>query len=78
MTHQIHRDPQGLPSCAVPVPNKNRRRFLMFGASAAGVAAAAPALAAPAALVEAPDATPASKGYQETQHVKDYYKTTRL
>lgn len=73
-----HRDPQGLPSVAAPAPDANRRRFLLFGATAAGAAAAAPVLASPAALVEAPEAKPASQGYQETEHVRSYYATTRL
>ena len=50
----------------------------MFGASAAGAAAAVPVLASPAALVEAPAAKPASQGYQETEHVRNYYATTRI
>jgi len=50
----------------------------MFGATAAGAAAAVPVLASPAALVEAPEAKPASQGYQETEHVRSYYATTRL
>jgi len=33
---------------------------------------------APQALVEAPAAKPASQGYQETEHVRDYYATTRV
>jgi hypothetical protein len=78
MSDRNHRDPQGLPSVAAPAPDANRRRFLMFGATAAGAAAAVPVLASPAALVEAPEAKPASQGYQETEHVRSYYATTRL
>ena len=78
MSDPIHRDPQGLPSVAAQAPDANRRRFLMFGATAAGAAAAAPVLASPAALVEAPAAKPVSQGYQETEHVRNYYATTRL
>ena len=59
-------------------PDANRRRFLMFGATAAGAAAAVPVLASPAALVDAPEAKPASQGYQETEHVRNYYATTRI
>jgi hypothetical protein len=41
--------------------------------------AAVPVLASPGALVEpTPDAKPASRGYQETEHVRNYYATTRL
>jgi DMSO/TMAO reductase YedYZ molybdopterin-dependent catalytic subunit len=78
MSDRIHRDPQGLPSVAAHAPDTNRRRFLMFGAAAAGAAAAVPVLASPAALVDAPDAKPASQGYQETEHVRNYYATTRI
>jgi hypothetical protein len=78
MSDPIHRDPQGLPPDVAHFPNANRRRFLMFGATAAGAAAAVPVLASPAALVEAPDEKPASQGYQETEHVRNYYATTRL
>lgn len=78
MPDQTHSDPKGLPFCAVPVPNENRRRFLMFGAGAAGAAAASPVLAVPAALVEAPAAELGSQGYQETEHVRNYYATTRI
>jgi DMSO/TMAO reductase YedYZ molybdopterin-dependent catalytic subunit len=78
MSDRIHRDPQGLPPVAARAPDANRRRFLMFGAAAAGAAAAVPVLASPAALVDAPDAKPASQGYQETEHVRNYYATTRI
>jgi len=78
MSDPVQRDPQGLPSVAAHTPNTNRRRFLMLGASAAGAAAAVPVLASPAVLVEAPAAKPASQGYQETEHVRNYYATTRV
>ena len=78
MSDRIQRDPQGLPTVAAHTPDTNRRRFLAFGASAAGAAAAMPVLASPQALVEAPAAKPASQGYQETEHVRNYYATTRI
>ncbi len=78
MSDLSHRDPQGPQPCAARSTDTNRRRFLMFGAGAAGAAAAAPVLAAPAALVDAPKTTAESSGYQETQHVRDYYATTRI
>jgi hypothetical protein len=79
MSDRISRDPHGSSSVADPVPDTNRRRFLMLGASAAGAVAAVPVLASPGALVEpTPDAKPASRGYQETEHVRNYYATTRL
>jgi len=78
MSDRIHRDPQGLATVAASIPDQNRRRFLMFGASAAGAAAAVPVLATPAALVDAPAEAPVSKGYEETEHVRNYYATTRI
>ena len=63
----------------------NRRIFLK-GAAAAGGAAALTTVSA-AGLVDAdtekkpaPDATDktASKGYHETQHIKDYYRSLKL
>ena len=57
-----------------------RRRFLLgLGAGAAGaaVATAAAVPAVQAAAVEA-DTTPASKGYQETEHVRNYYRSARI
>jgi hypothetical protein len=78
MSDLSHRDPQGPQSRAAHSADTTRRRFLMFGAGAAGAAAAAPVLAAPAAIVDAPQSAPASRGYQETEHVRDYYASTRL
>ena len=79
MIDRNSRDPHGSPLVAAPSPDTNRRRFLMFGASAAGAAAAAPVLAAPAAIVETPAAPETqSQGYRETAHVHRYYATTRL
>ncbi len=78
MSDPTSRGPEGLPSDSDRTPDTNRRRFLMFGAGAAGAAVAVPVLAAPAALVEAPAAKAASQGYQETEHVRNYYATTRL
>jgi hypothetical protein len=77
MSDLSHRDPQGPQPRAARSTDTNRRRFLMLGAGAA-TAAAAPVLAAPAALVDAPKTTAESRGYQETQHVRDYYATTRI
>ena len=67
------------PSGATPPTNANRRRFLLgLGAGgAAAVAATAPALMANAP-VDAAAATVAGKGYQDTEHVRDYYATTRI
>lgn len=78
MSDLSHRVPQGPLSRAAHSTDANRRRFLKFGAGAAGAAVAAPVLAAPAAIVDSPQAKPASRGYQETEHVRDYYATTRI
>jgi hypothetical protein len=79
MSDPSHRAPVGAPPRAARTPDTNRRRFLMFGAGAATAAAAAPVIAAaPAAAVVEPAAQPESQGYRETQHVRDYYATTRI
>jgi hypothetical protein len=59
--------------------NLKRRRFLLaLGAgSAASAAAATQAIASPVAAT--PAAEPAQgSGYRETQHVRDYYASTRI
>ena len=78
MSDVSHRDPDGAQSRAAHSPDTKRRRFLMFGAGAASAAVAAPVLAAPAAIVDTPAAKPQSQGYQETEHVRNYYATTRI
>jgi hypothetical protein len=78
MTDLLHGGTSTTLLHALPNLDANRRRFLLFGATAAGAAAAAPVLACPAALVEAPEAKPAAQGYQETEHVRNYYATTRI
>jgi hypothetical protein len=56
-----------------------RRRFLMaFGAGAAGAAASASAVSGPAAIVAPTAPEPESKGYRESEHVRNYYASTRL
>ena len=65
---------------AAPSPDIKRRRFLFaLGAGGAGAAAvAARSLTAP--VVPAAVATTADgpKGYRETEHIRDYYATTRI
>ena len=73
-----HRDPPGPQSCAAHSPDSKRRRFLMLGAGTAGATVAAPLIAAPAAFVGTPEAKPESQGYQETEHVRNYYATARI
>ena len=62
-----------------PAPEISRRRFLFAlsaGSAGAVAAAASPALAKTANAAAAPAAT--TSGYRETDHVRDYYATTRL
>ena len=57
--------------------NPNRRRFLLgAGIASAGLAVGAVAKAAPQARPV--EAAPASPGYRETEHIRNYYKTARL
>lgn len=58
----------------------NRRQFLL-GASAASVAAVAvlAAKAKPAPALKSPKAgVPAGRGYELTEHVRNYYRTTAV
>lgn len=68
------------PTHAPQSTNLKRRRFLLaLGAGGAGAAAvAAQSLAQPLAQSAAEVATDAHKGYRETEHVRDYYATTRI
>ena len=62
-------------------PSAKRRRFLFaLGASSAGAAAAVAAPAVTATVAPAAAAQPSGRpgGYRETEHVRDYYDTTRL
>ena len=62
-----------------PVSSLHRRRFLLaLGATGAGAAATAAAPEVAAAAAPVAEAAPASKGYQLTEHVRDYYDSTRL
>ena len=80
MSDTSHRDlSHGAATKAARSPDAKRRRFLLaFGAGAAGAASASALAAAPAAIVEPAGATPASEGYRETEHVRNYYATTRI
>jgi hypothetical protein len=54
-----------------------RRRFLFaLGAGSAGAAAAAVPVAHAVEAVTQPQAEP--KGYSETEHVRNYYASTRI
>jgi len=75
-----HIDPVRANAPSTAAPALSRRRFLVAlsaGGAGAVAAAAAPALAASADPAAA-QAEGASSGYQETEHVRDYYATTRL
>ena len=81
MTHSSQREaPASVLTQVAKSPDPKRRRFLLaLGAGGAGAAAvAAQPLAAqlptPAAVADA-DTT---QGYRETEHVRDYYATTRI
>ena len=79
MDDASRRDPSGAQPVVARAADTNRRRFLTFGVGAAGAAAASPLFAAPAAVVAAPaEQTADSQGYRETQHVRDYYASTRI
>lgn len=79
MSDTSYRDVSKAAPIAARSPDTKRRRFLMaFGASAAGAASASALAAAPAVVVESSEAKPGSQGYQETEHVRNYYATTRI
>jgi len=73
-------DSVGADASSNAVPETSRRRFLFAlsaGSAGAVAAAAAPVLAAPTNGADA-KADVTGSGYQETEHVRDYYATTRL
>ena len=65
---------------ATDSPNIKRRRFLLaLGAGGAGAAAvAANSLAGPVAPAAVPADSASAQGYRETDHIRDYYATTRI
>jgi len=71
--------PQRAPQSPSPSTDLRRRRFLLaLGAGSAGAATAAAQPLAAIADPAAGAATAASQGYRETEHVRDYYASTRL
>jgi len=73
--------PASVPTHATDSPDFKRRRFLLaLGAGGAGAAAvAANSLAGPVAPAAVPAGDSASaQGYRETDHIRDYYATTRI
>jgi len=73
----MSQSPRNAPQPTKSSTDVKRRRFLLaLGAGSAGAAAAAVPLAnAVEAATSQPDE---SKGYRETEHVRDYYASTRL
>ena len=61
-------------------PDFKRRRFLLaLGAGGAGAAAAATqSIARPVTPTTSPADTDSAQGYRETDHIRDYYATTRI
>ncbi|MEP7083263.1 MAG: formate dehydrogenase [Betaproteobacteria bacterium] len=62
------------------VPANLRRRGFLLTVGAGGAASVAVALQPlTPAIPELPSAAPeASQGYRDTQHVRDYYRTTKI
>ena len=69
-----------VPAHAVKSTDLKRRRFLLaLGAGGAGVAAVATqTFTAPLAATVTAEAADTAQGYRETEHVRDYYATTRI
>jgi hypothetical protein len=79
MSDTSHRDVSpAAPQAARPADAKRRRFLMAFGAGAAGAASASALAAAPAAIVEPIEPKAESQGYRETEHVRNYYATTRI
>jgi hypothetical protein len=72
--------PASAPTRAIDSPDVKRRRFLLaLGAGGAGAAAVATnALARPVLPAQSADTAESSQGYRETDHVRNYYATTRI
>jgi len=69
------------PVPATPAPDYKRRRFLFaIGAGGAAVATTAAGAAPAAAQVNSviAQADDAASGYRVTEHVRDYYRTTKI
>ena len=81
MTSSSQRAAQA-PDAAHPPKSADlkRRRFLFaLGAGGAGAAAVATtALVGPVAPAEVTGRADSGQGYRETEHVRDYYATTRI
>ena len=61
------------------VPTSRRKFLISIGAGGAATAAAVVAAVAPESDVSPPDsAKPAKRGYQVSEHINKYYRTTRV
>jgi hypothetical protein len=81
MTRSSQRAAQApVPAHASQSADLKRRRFLLaLGAGGAGAAAAATtALGRPVLAAKLPGDADSTQGYRETEHVLDYYATTRI
>lgn len=79
MSHKPQRPaPASSASSAAPSPSSRRRFLFALGAGSAGAATVAVAQPLASALPQAEAGPAEGKGYQETDHVRDYYATARL
>jgi len=73
----MSQSPRNAPQSTQSSTDVKRRRFLFaLGAGSAGAAVAAVPVANAVEAVNAPASE--SKGYHETEHIRDYYASTRL
>jgi hypothetical protein len=67
------------PALVTDLDNSRRRFLRAFGVGGAGMAVVATqALAAPVVATSGPPLDANGAGYRETEHVRDYYASTRL
>lgn len=82
MSHSSQREAQASVQAhaATPTPTDSKRRRFLLALGAGGASAPAVATQSIAAPVAAtvPAAPTAAQGYRETEHVRDYYATTRI
>ena len=78
MSHKPERTQCASNVASASSPSSRRRFLLALGAGSAGVATVAAAQPLAATLPQAAPAPAQSQGYQETEHVRDYYATARL
>ena len=73
----MSQSPRKAPQSTAPSTDVKRRRFL-FALGAGGASAAAAAVPVANAVEAATSQATESKGYRDTEHVRDYYASTRL